>query len=228
MKDSIVNNEILKLQECKETPYRIDFIGNKIVVNENWYNWIYSNFLLVESFTFYELFKYLEKNNPYVTNISIKLFKPQTRKLSIPKKLWKEYILNCSSQELSVFENMPLISMNSIAIDHYLPWSLVTHDKLWNLHPILQDINSSKSNKIADIKYLNSFTNLQFKFVSFLSLCNSKYLEDYFTLFSISKSELLQLPFEKFNEILTNKIQIETDYALNLGYFTEWINPNQD
>ena len=226
MKDAIVNFEILKLQEYKNAPYRI-YGNTSIDINEEWYNWICSNILLVESFTFYELFKYIEKNNPYVNNISIKLFKPQTRKLSTPTKLWKEFILNSSSGKMSVFENKPLISMNNMAIDHYLPWSLVTHDKLWNLHPIEQDVNSSKSNKIADSKYVKPYTNLQFNFVSFLTLNNSKYLEDYFTLFSISKNELLQLPFEKFNEILSNKIQIETDSAVNLGYYTKWINPIQ-
>lgn len=59
MKDAIVNYKILKLQEYKNAPYRI--YGNNIEINQEWFNWIYSNILLVESFTFYELFKYIEK-----------------------------------------------------------------------------------------------------------------------------------------------------------------------
>jgi hypothetical protein len=30
--------------------------------------------------------------------------------------------------EINFFENKPLFSLDKIAIDHYLPWSLVTHD----------------------------------------------------------------------------------------------------
>lgn len=222
MKDSIVNNEILKLQEFKNSPYRIDFFGNKIVINEDWYNWIYSNILLMESFTFYELFKYVEKNNPYVTNISLKLFKPQSRKLSEPTKLWKNFIETKGHSINSVFENKPLLSIQKLAIDHYLPWSLVTHDKLWNLHPIEQEANSSKSNKIADDKYLWNYTNLQFKFLHHISYLNPKYLEDYFTLFSINKSELLNISNQKFTEMLCTKIAIEIELANNLGYNTRW------
>ena len=126
------------------------------------------------------------------------------------------------------FENKTLISLNKIAIDHYLPWSLVTHDKLWNLHPIEQDVNSSKSNKIAENKYLKDFTNIQFSFVQHISKLNPKYLEDYFTLFSISKMELLGISNIKFSELLNTKITIETELATNLGYFTNWSYLNQD
>lgn len=170
----------------------------------------------------------MEKNNPYVTNISLKLFKPQNRKLSEPIKLWKNYIEVKGNTINSVFENKPLKTIQKLAIDHYLPWSLVTHDKLWNLHPIEQEVNSSKSNKIADTKYLNEFTNLQFNFIHHISSVNSKHLEDYFILFSISKSELLNLSNHKFIELLTTKITLETELATNMGYYTKWSYLNQD
>ena len=222
--DGLVNQKILILQETTKihSPYFINLSNNQIIINERWYDWIYSNIKIIHSFTLYELFKYVEKNNPYVTNISLKLFKPQSRKLSEPTKLWKNYIEVKGHSNNSVFENKPLLSIQKLAIDHYLPWSLVTHDKLWNLHPIEQEANSSKSNKIADDKYLLDYTNLQFKFIHHISSLNPKYLEDYFTLFSINKSELLNIPNRKFTELLSTKIAIEIELATNLGYFTKW------
>jgi hypothetical protein len=142
--------------------------------------------------------------------------------LSEPTKLWRNFIEIKGQSNNSVFENKPLLSIQKLAIDHYLPWSLVTHDKLWNLHPIEQEANSSKSNKIADDKYLWDYTNLQFKFIHHISSLNSKYLEDYFTLFSINKSELLNISNRKFTELLRTKIAIEIELATNLGYFTKW------
>jgi len=174
------------------------------------------------------LFKYVEKNNPYVSNISLKLFKPHSRKLSTSTKLWKSFIESKGYESRSVFENKPFVLFNKMAIDHYLPWSLVTHDKLWNLHPIEQEVNSSKSNKIADNKYIGDFTNLQFSFIHHISSLNPKYLEDYFTLFLISKSELLNIPNYKFTELLGKKITIETELATNMGYYTKWSFLNQD
>jgi hypothetical protein len=222
--DSKVNNLIISMQSAsdRQVPYIIVEETKEIVLNVNWFEWIYSNIKIIESFTLFELFKYVEKNNPYSTNISLKLFKPQSRKLSEPIKLWKNFVEIKGSKINSVFENKPLYTFQKLAIDHYLPWSLVTHDKLWNLHPIEQEVNSSKSNKIANAKYLKHFTNLQFNFVHHVSTINSKYLEDYFTLFSISKSELLNLSNHKFIELLTTKITMETELAKNMGYYTNW------
>lgn len=224
MEDSKVNNLILSLQNNPNRiiPYTVNVNTNEILLNKIWFEWIFSNIKIIESFTLFELFKYVEKNNPYVTNVCLKLFRPQVRKLSEPTKLWKDFIEIKGTEKKSIFENKTLISLNKIAIDHYLPWSLVTHDKLWNLHPIEQEVNSSKSNKIADTKYLKEFTNLQFSFVQHISKLNPKYLEDYFTLFSISKSELLNISNQKFTELLTTKIKIETELATNMGYYTNW------
>lgn len=230
VEDSKVNGLIISLQNNKKKiiPYTINIETNEIVLNPEWFKWIYSNIKIIESFTLYELFKYVEKNNPYVSNISLKLFKPQVRKLTEPTKLWKNFIEIKGFETKSIFEGKPLISIQKLAIDHYLPWSLVTNDKLWNLHPIEQSVNSSKSNNIADVKYLDAFTNLQHHFIQHISTLNSKYLEDYFTLFSIGKSELLKIPNQKFTELLSAKIKIETELAINLGYNTKWSYLNLD
>lgn len=227
--DVKVNSLIISLQERKHeiVPYTIDIKNGEIHLNENWFKWIYSNIKIIESFTLFELFKYVEKNNPYATNISVKLFKPQSRKLTEPTKLWKSFIGEKGQQNNSVFENKPLNNLNNLAIDHYLPWSLVTHDKLWNLHPIEHKVNSFKSNKIADSKYLQDFTNLQYNFVHYVSSLSPKYLEDYFTLFSISNNELIKLSNQKFSELLSTKITIATELAINMGY-TKWLYLNQD
>ena len=168
------------------------------------------------------MFKYVEKNNPYVTNISLKLFKPQLRKLTEPTKLWRNFIEINGIETLSVFEKKALSCLDKISIDHYLPWSIVTHDELWNLHPMENDVNCSKSNKIPENKYLKDFTNIQFNFVQYISEFNPKFLEDYLNLFSISKMELLEISNSRFSELLNTTITIQTDKAVNRGYFTKW------
>jgi hypothetical protein len=226
VEDAKVNNLIILMQSAsdRKVPYIINEETKEIVFNPKWIEWIYSNIKIIESFTLFELFKYVEKNNPYVTNISLKLFKPQFRKLTEPTKLWKKFIEIKGNSINSVFENKPLFTIQKLAIDHYLPWSLVTHDKLWNLHPIEQEVNSSKSNKIADDKYVADFTSVQYDFIHHISIYSPKYLEDYFTLFSVSKTELLNISKYKFSEFLSNKIDIETELATNMGYFTKWQN----
>jgi hypothetical protein len=46
-------------------------------------------------------------------------------------------------------------------LDHYLPWSFVAHDQLWNLIPTFPEVNSSKSNYLPDEKCFDKFVNLQ-------------------------------------------------------------------
>lgn len=222
--DAKVNNQIGLFQNNsnKQVPYKIKRETKEIFFNLNWYEWIYSNLKLLEAFTLYELFKYIEKNNSYITNISLKLFRPKVRKLTEAIKLWKNFIKSEGGKFNSIFENKPLIELNKLSIDHYLPWSLVTHDKLWNLHPIEQNVNSLKNNKIAHIKYLINFANLQYWFIHYIATIDSKYLEDYIILFSVGKNELLNIERYKFIELLSEKITIETELAANLGYYTKW------
>ena len=91
VKDGEVNSRILKLQN-ESSPYTIDLNSKSITINSDWFYWIKTNFKLIESFTYFEIIKYLEKENPNVTNLSVKLTKPLTRNLTQPTKYWKKFI----------------------------------------------------------------------------------------------------------------------------------------
>ena len=43
-----------------------------------------------------------------------------------------------------------LLSTKGLSIDHFVPWSYVASDELWNLIPTEKSINSSKSNNLPD------------------------------------------------------------------------------
>ena len=53
---------------------------------------------------------------------------------------------------------------NNISIDHFVPWSYVAHDELWNLHPTTRSVNSSKSNHLPEWNmYFNSLCNIEYQ-----------------------------------------------------------------
>ena len=60
----------------------------------------------------------------------------------------------------NIFERVDL-DKDSISLDHYLPWSFVAHDQLWNLIPTTPSVNSSKSNNIPAENYFSDFVKLQ-------------------------------------------------------------------
>ena len=63
---------------------------------------------------------------------------------------------------LDIYEKLPLFAQ-SISIDHFIPWSFVAHDELWNLLPTTKIINSKKSNRLPDLdEYFSPFCELEY------------------------------------------------------------------
>jgi hypothetical protein len=97
----------------------------------------------------YEKVKWLQNNNPEVPGLVYKLapMDEKMRKLGKVRKLW-EGILEI--QEIrDIFTGEPVQS-KKYDIDHFIPWSYVASDELWNLIPTEKSINSSKSNNLPD------------------------------------------------------------------------------
>lgn len=54
-----------------------------------------------------------------------------------------------------------LLSPTSFALDHFLPWSFVVHDRLWNLLPADPRANSAKGDHVPDRGYIEDFVRIQ-------------------------------------------------------------------
>lgn len=221
LKDVLVNSKILELQD-ETAPYTIDYKLQRIIINKEWAKWINSNYTLIKSFTFLKLIKYLEKENPNTTNLTKKIEKPKLRNLSASKKYWKSFIVN-NPNETDIFENKALVELNEVSIDHFLPWSFVTHDLIWNLHPINKYVNSSKSNNIPQKNYFQNFYNLQYNFCRFLlNEGLGKPLEDYYKLFNCSNEELKKFSKEQFIVRIDNFYLPQYEIAKNMGFGYNW------
>lgn len=75
-------------------------------------------------------------------NIDILGMKGRSRVITVPtdiRKLWTDM--------QDVFTDEPVIS-KQYDIDHFIPWSFVMNDELWNLMPMDSSLNSSKSNRL--------------------------------------------------------------------------------
>jgi len=75
------------------------------------------------------------------------LYDEKMRKLSRVRKLW-DGILNTRSI-VDVFTDK-MIDKGKYDIDHFIPWSFVMNDELWNLMPMESSLNSSKNNKLPN------------------------------------------------------------------------------
>ncbi|MBI6115993.1 HNH endonuclease domain-containing protein [Salegentibacter maritimus] len=221
LKDQYVNKTILEFQN-HTAPYLIDPGKKQISVNYEWSNWIHLNFELIKGFTYLKLLKYLEKNNPLVPNLSIKIKKPVVRKLRKATILWDEFIIS-HPREKDVFQQKCVKEIKEKSLDHFLPWSVLSHDLIWNLHPVEKEINSSKNNQLPDFKYFHSFSYLQYQFLNFLISSNKdKPLEDYNILMGASKDELKALSLNEFEAELAKHYKPIYEIAENMGFIPNW------
>lgn len=127
-----------------------------------WMEMIQDNTVSILGWIQYEKVKWLQNNNPEVPGLIYKLapLDEKMRKLGHVRKLWNG-ILDLRSIN-DVFTNNP-IDQDAYDVDHFIPWSFVMNDELWNLMPMDSSLNSQKSNRLPDWnKFFVSFAKNQY------------------------------------------------------------------
>ena len=122
-------------------------LSTQITIQKDWAEYIIRNQEIVRGWLEYHMIRYIQKRNPSVPGIADKLYPPVERKLEKVKKYWK---LILSMEEVRDIYSNRLLTEQDISIDHFVPWSYVAHDEMWNLSPTTKSINSSKSNNLPD------------------------------------------------------------------------------
>lgn len=122
-------------------------LKRRIIFNPDWIQMIQDNMVSILGWIQYEKTKWLQNNNPEIPGLVYKLSpnEEKSRKLDNVRKLW-EGILE-TQVVIDVFKDEP-IQKGNYDVDHFIPWSFVMNDELWNLMPIDSSLNSSKSNKL--------------------------------------------------------------------------------
>ena len=144
------SNLIEKINREKRLMYyfsALNGLSTRIRVDNDWAEYIVKNQDIIRGWLEYKMIIYLQKRNPSVPGIADKLCPPHERKLDKVKKYWK---LILTIEPVHEIYNGQLLTENDISIDHFVPWSYVAHDEMWNLSPTTRRINSAKSNNLPD------------------------------------------------------------------------------
>jgi hypothetical protein len=105
-------------------------------------------------------------------------------------------------------------------LDHFIPWSFVSHNLLWNLLPSDSSINSSKSNRLPSLdRYLPSYAKLHHKAIQTIyeQSPNTRILEDYLTIYD-SIPDLIGLDEAAFYNVYYKTFSPMIQIAENMGY----------
>ena len=124
-------------------------LNRTLLFNEDWMIMIRDNAVTILGWIQCEKVKWLQNKNPEVPGLIYKLapLDEKMRKLSRVRKLW-DGILNVRSI-VDVFTD-EVIDKEKYDIDHFIPWSFVMNDELWNLMPMESSLNSAKNNKLPN------------------------------------------------------------------------------
>ncbi|WP_196805799.1 HNH endonuclease domain-containing protein [Butyrivibrio sp. WCD2001] len=135
-------------------------LKKEVYFNPSWIKMIQDNTVAILGWIQFEKVKWLQNNNPEVPGLVYKLapMDEKMRKLNAVRKLW-DAVLEIESVS-DVFTDNPIDS-KKYDVDHFIPWSFVMNDELWNLMPMDSSLNSSKSNKLPEwepffIKFANN------------------------------------------------------------------------
>ena len=144
------------LNEKIRLPYIIiDGCGaqKKLRVDPAWRQVLLDNYTVIKSWVQMKKVRFLQDRNPGVPGIVYKLEDEENRvrKLEKVRDLWRTYE-KVSGKEIYDLYSGQKIQADRLSIDHFVPWSYVTNDELWNLAPMDRGNNSSKGNRLPEWK----------------------------------------------------------------------------
>ena len=200
-------------------------LSREVRFNPDWIQMIQDHTVPILGWIQYEKVKWLQNNNPEVPGLVYKLapMDEKMRKLGKVRKLW-EGVLVCREIR-DVFTDQP-VQTGKYDIDHFIPWSFVMNDELWNLMPMDSSLNSAKSNKLPQWNpFYQRFSDNQFMLYELIQelpgihkLYEACWRDN---LHSIWAGQELYRPGnsrEEFNEILRKNMQPVYDSARRQGY----------
>lgn len=212
-----------------QTPpiYSFEKRGNEefIVIHLHWLDYFKTHLSLIKDFCYWNLLKFLQKRNANVPNIANKLFPPPKRApLTTARKFWDLAYIESAELSNCIFSKQSLLE-NKFDVDHFIPWSFVAHDQLWNLIPIAPAVNSSKSNHLPDLNtYFSMYAHQHFSAFQIAFHQEKKtWLEDYSLLFNQETESIAYMQESQFTRILSEHISPLQQIAANAGFSSNWI-----
>jgi 5-methylcytosine-specific restriction endonuclease McrA len=209
--DSLREKRIYSESQIFESKSLYALYHDYIEINPYWVNYLISNAKLLKDYCFWNLALFLQSKNPNVPDIPNKLIKPATRSgLNKQRTQFWDVVLDELGSVDCIYTGEKLIKGN-YAVEHFIPYSFVSHDLIWNLIPADKSFNSSKSNKLPILeKHFDPFFALQKNAYEIVRrrTPRNKLLEDYLTVLQTGENSIDHV---KFKEIIQPLVSIASN-----------------
>ncbi len=161
--------------------------ADHLEVNPAWVPYLQAHARVLKDYCSWNLAVYLQAKNPNVPGIPNKLSRPLLRNtLQRQRKEFWDVVLRHLGSVSCIYSGRTL-TVGDYAVEHFIPYSFVTHDLVWNLIPADRSFNSTKSDKLPPLdRYFDAFYDIQQAAIQVFHTQNisSPFLDDYLTLFS--------------------------------------------
>ena len=132
-----------------------------IELHPAWAEYLAANYPIVAAWAERRWISYLQSRNPIVPAVSEKTGPPSRRAPLISQtRYWRNVIATWPERPKCIYSGDD-IEPDGFDLDHFLPWTFVCHDAIWNLLPVSPRANSAKGNRLPDRSYLSAFAAAQ-------------------------------------------------------------------
>lgn len=139
-------------EDTKRLFYSFSKKDEWIKINPKMYSFICKHKVALEKLNYYEWARFLEKvNESKEVNHLLGKIDESAKRNNL--SYYRDILFN--ELEQKCFYCGTRLSQERVAVDHFIPWSFIKDDNLWNFVLACPKCNSSKSDKLADKKYLN-------------------------------------------------------------------------
>lgn len=226
--DHIINKEIIRFANQnflkRKVMYRFSSDLSFLEIHPEWRIDLLTNLELIRKSIYWELLNFLQKHNPNVIGLSEKLFKPVCRDLRKARKFWDIY-RNITGELSCIYSGTQLTG--AISLDHFVPWSYIVHDQIWNIVPTSKNVNSAKGDQLPAVDYyLPRLIELHYRAFHAIFHSNESIkevlLEDYCSLFKKDLQEIAALPKDIFGKTYSKTLVPMLQFAANMGFGNNW------
>ncbi|RMG11193.1 MAG: hypothetical protein D6729_18380 [Deltaproteobacteria bacterium] len=227
-------NKAIKEFSCEayrtgQVPYKILDTGLRI--HPTWRSYFFRHLSVLYGWAAFHWVEYLQKRNPHALGLSSKLFpEDQRRRLADAKTYW-ETAFEGGLQRICFYTGDRL---SRYALDHFIPWSFIAHDQVWNIVPCTPSVNSSKGDRIPPDHLLPKLADVQAAALSSISRSGKlgmrkweKVVEPFIATLGVPRKDLVPHPIrqEELASVLrstfTDKLKPLLETAHNQG-FENW------
>lgn len=144
-------------EDTKHLFYSFSKKGEWIRINPLMYEFICKHKVVIEKLNYYEWARFLEKVNDdkAADHILTKIDKSSKRN----NLSYYRQILFDEFENKRCFYCGKMLNPKKIDVDHFIPWSFIKNDNLWNLVLACPTCNRSKNDKLPDTRYLEILAN---------------------------------------------------------------------